>query len=388
MVKAEIAVVGMGYVGMTAVLDLSQRGHCVTRVGTVDPQAGARDTRSTALFPESVDLLKRLDVWADLEGDARPLLGIRIVDATKTVLRAPEVTFRAAECGLDALAMNVPNRVLHQVLAARVRDVVPEKHCLNGQLESATLRDGGIRMSLSDGTTHVSPYCVAADGRHSRMRDTAGIGLRAWAYDQVALACSITHSANHEDISTEFHRSAGPLTTVPGAPVDGLQTSHIVWIETPAVAQRLMDLSESAFRAELERSLHGLLGTVHFTSPRGAFAIKGQTARSFAGNGVFLIGETAHVLPPIGAQGMNLGFRDVRGLGETLATTSDVNAMERAYNDDRRNDVFLRTTAVDLLNRSLTTPYWPAQALRGAGLHMLNMLPPLKRAVIQAGFGN
>ncbi|MEL7543082.1 MAG: FAD-dependent monooxygenase, partial [Pseudomonadota bacterium] len=232
---------------------------------------------------------------------------------------------------------------------------------------------------------------IGADGRNSIVRQSVGIAVKSWAYEQVAVACQFAHSAPHDNISTEFHRAAGPLTVVPGAPDasgDAEHVSHLVWIETPDVAASLAALDDAAFSRSLSRHLQGLLGAIGPLGPRGCFPISGAHAQRYATDRVILAGEAAHVLPPIGAQGMNLGMRDVLALIELLgpADVSIADAVQR-YDSARRSDAYVRTTGVDLLNRSLTTRHWPLQALRGAGLHAIGALPALKRAVISAGFG-
>jgi len=391
---AEIAVIGMGYVGMAAALSLADAGHAVLAIGLDETDLVPSDTRSTALFPQSRALLEEIGVWDAIASESRPLAGIRIVDQTNTLLRAPEMVFDAEDIGIDALATNVPNAALQAALQKRLLQHPGIRVLRSGPAKEITHGPDAITIETENGTSCSARMIVAADGRNSMARSASGIAVRSWAYDQTALACAFAHSADHHDISTEFHRPAGPFTTVPGSRTDDGYTSHIVWIETPNQAARLAELDDQAFTSRLEEHLQGLLGNVTRVEPRGSFPIRGQTARTFAAQNTFLVGEAAHVLPPIGAQGMNLGLRDVSGLVRVLEETTGETGMTnpeeamRLYNEDRRSDVWLRTTAVDLLNRSLTTPHLPMQMLRGAGLHALNMLPGLKRVVVRAGFGN
>ena len=115
-----------------------------------------------------------------------------------------------------------------------------------------------------------------------------------------------------------------------------------------------------------------------------------MTARHFAANRVMLAGEAAHLFPPIGAQGLNLGYRDVAALADVLAGPRDdpgEPAALAAYDRARRGDVFARTAAVDALNRTLLSDFLPVQALRGAGLFLLDRLPPLRRLAMRQGLG-
>ncbi|MEL6287588.1 MAG: FAD-dependent monooxygenase [Pseudomonadota bacterium] len=399
-----VLVAGPGYIGAIAALALANQGFRVTLVGTPDTARAAGDTRSTALFPEAVAFLSTLsDTLAEaLDQHARPLKGIRILDRTTRFLRAPEVTFLAEEAGLSALADNMPNAALSAALAAAVddHDGISRHNMTIARAEE--IRDRVVLVG-ADGARIEGDLVVGADGRGSRVRETSGIRQTAWDYTQTAVTCRIMHSAPHEDISTEFHRRGGPLTTVPGvtdADASGPgYSSHLVWVERPEAAAGLARLDDAAFIETLGEELDGLLGTLHAVGPRGAYPIKGGTADPVASGRAFLVGEAAHVLPPIGAQGMNLGVRDVMGLADILrplarsskatgALPSDaVRAAVRAYVAERRGDIWFRTAAVDVLNRSLTTGLWPVRALRGAGLQAVAMVPALKRATMAAGFG-
>ena len=113
-----------------------------------------------------------------------------------------------------------------------------------------------------------------------------------------------------------------------------------------------------------------------------------MTATAFAASRAVLVGEAAHLFPPIGAQGLNLGYRDVAALGDILpgpggdpGTPARLAAYERA----RRADVLSRTAAVDALNRTLLTGFLPVQALRGLGLFLLDRIPSLRHAVMRQG---
>jgi 2-octaprenyl-6-methoxyphenol hydroxylase len=228
---------------------------------------------------------------------------------------------------------------------------------------------------------------VAADGRNSLARAAAGITTRTWTYDQTAIATTFAHTRAHAAITTELQKRVGPLTTVP---LSG-NTSSLVWVERPAEARRLMGLDGPAFAAELQRRLQGLLGSLSDVGPRASYPLVGLVAQRMAQNRVALVGESAHVIPPIGAQGLNLGLRDAAALAECISRArsqgQDIGGREalEAYHAARAQDVLARTVAIDLLNRSLLADFLPAQALRGIGLHLLANVPPLRRLAMRSG---
>ena len=244
-----------------------------------------------------------------------------------------------------------------------------------------------MRLELAEGGSLSATLVVAADGRHSVVRAAAEIATRTWAYGQTAIVASLRHRRPHGAITTELHRRAGPLTTVP---LPG-EASSFVWVGEPSKSARLASLDEQEFRAELGACLRGLLGVLGDIGPRATFPLTGLAAARMAQNRIALVGEAAHVIPPIGAQGLNLGLRDAASLAECVgaarASGRDIGGPETlaAYHRARAGDVLTRTLGVDLLNRSLLTDFLPAQALRGVGLHLLANVAPLRRLVMQGG---
>ncbi|MBO0742619.1 MAG: FAD-dependent monooxygenase, partial [Hyphomicrobiaceae bacterium] len=198
---------------------------------------------------------------------------------------------------------------------------------------------------------------------------------------------SFQHTRAHANITTELHRRAGPLTTVP-LPGDA---SSLVWVEEPSVAARLSALDPALFLTELAGPLQGLLGSLRSASPIAAYPLSGLSAARMAQNRVALVGESAHVIPPIGAQGLNLGLRDAAVLADcvaqTLARTEDIGGREtlEAYHRARAADVMSRTLSVDALNRSLLDDFLPLQALRGLSLHILANVAPVRRLLMRGG---
>jgi 2-octaprenyl-6-methoxyphenol hydroxylase len=380
-------VVGTGAAGLTAALGLAAIGLDVALIGPPPPTAVARDTRTAALFQASIELLKTLGVWPQLEGASAPLAAIRLIDDTDSLLRAPEVLFRSAEAGLAAFGFNVPNAALVDALAARAAGTARITWSAGAAARQVRPGADSIEVITDTGARVAAPLLIAADGRRSICREAAGIGVETWDYPQTAIATAFAHSRPHHDISTEFHRQAGPCTTVP---MPG-RWSSLVWVERPAIATRLAALPQAEFRAALDQRLNGLLGTVGEIGPVKSFPLGGLQAASFGRSRVALIGEAAHAFPPIGAQGLNLGLRDVAALVEAVATArrrrTDIGADEvlEAYSAARARDVASRTTGVDLLNRSLLTEFLPAQLARGAGLHALKTIAPLRRWAISVG---
>jgi 2-octaprenyl-6-methoxyphenol hydroxylase len=248
-------------------------------------------------------------------------------------------------------------------------------------------RDDRVEIRLADGRTFSARVLIGADGRQSMSRAAAGIGTQGWDYEQCAVTCTFGHQRPHEGISTEFHRPAGPFTVVPSVG----HNSSLVWVERPGEAKRLAALGEGDFRRAIEERLQGLLGAVGDIGPRGMFPLSAMSAEAAGRARIALVGEAVHVIPPIGAQGLNLGLRDAACIadciGDALALGGDIGAPEvlEAYGRMRRTDIASRVWSIDLMNRSLLSRSAPVQALRGMGLYALKSVGPLRRLAIREG---
>jgi 2-octaprenyl-6-methoxyphenol hydroxylase len=385
--RADVVVAGGGATGLAAALALAQLGCRVVCAGPPFPPAGPGDTRTTALLAQSIAFLDRIGVWSLCHQSAAPLSVLRIIDDTGRLLRAPDIEFCSSELGPEPFGYNIPNRVLVSALHTAIERSDGLRYVPTAGIVAIDCQPDQVRFTLAEGTQITGRLGVGADGRKSISRRAAGIEARVWSYPQTAIACNFDHTEPHNNICTELHRAAGPFTVVP---LPG-NSSSLVWVETPEEAARLMALGEDAFAAALESRLYGSLGRITRVGPRGGFALSGLIALQSARNRIMLVGESAHVVPPIGAQGLNLGYRDVADLVGVIecewARGGDIGASRviSAYNDARRTDVRTRTLAADLLNRTLYADFPGFQLARGAGLHLLNTLTPLRRLVMRQG---
>ncbi len=381
-------VIGAGPAGFTAAIALACAGCRGAIAGPPhNPDPARPDTRTTALLQSSIQLLRNTGVWEGCRAHAAPLHTIRIIDDTGGLLRAPELVFESSEIGDEAFGYNIANRQLVAALRARA-EALPNLDIIETQGATAIEPlDKAVRITLAEGETLTARLVAGADGRRSLARRAAGIAARSWRYDQVALACNFSHTRPHDDASLEFHRKAGPFTTVP---LPGKRSS-LVWVEAPDEAKRLLALCDEAIAREIETRLQGCLGHIFNAGPRASFPLSGMSVTRGAAKRIALVGEAAHVIPPIGAQGLNLGFRDAATLaqcaGAALAKGGDPGSADTlaAYDKARRNDVASRIFAVDLLNRSLISNLLPLQAARGLGLHLLGAIAPLRKAFMRQG---
>jgi 2-octaprenyl-6-methoxyphenol hydroxylase len=379
----DAAVVGGGPAGLAAAIALAQAGARTALVARRMPYA---DNRTTALLGASIDLLESLDVWPRCKGKAAALEIMRLVDDTGRLFRAPEVRFSCHEIALDAFGYNIDNRSLMLAMEERAAELPNLVRC-DDEAESVVIEADDVAIRTASAEFLTARLVVGADGRHSLCREAAGIAVTRRDLTQTALTFNVGHARPHRNVSTEFHTPHGPCVFVP-LPGD---RSSIVWVSAPAEAERLRGLSDAELSAAIEKQSHSILGRMTVEPGRNLFPLAIERPKSFGRDRIALVGEAAHVVPPIGAQGLNMGLRDAADLSdivrEALSLGEDPGAphvLDR-YASARRADIASRTFVIDLANRSLLSDLLPVQTARAAGLHLIGAIGPLRRLAMREG---
>jgi 2-octaprenyl-6-methoxyphenol hydroxylase len=379
----DAAVIGGGPAGVAAAIALAQRGANTALIARRAPYA---DNRTTALLGDTVDFLQRLEVWSRCQDQAASLQTMRLVDDTGRLIRAPEVRFSSLEIGLDQFGYNIQNRALMVALEERAAQL-PNLARFDDEADAIGPEESIVAVRTFGGKSLSARLVVGADGRQSPSRKAAGIAVRRRDLGQAALTFNISHSRPHRNISTEFHTPHGPCVFVP---LPGERCS-VVWVTSPREAERLLGISDDELSAAAEAQSHSILGRVRVEPGRHVFQLAIEQPEKFAQHRVALVGEAAHVLPPIGAQGLNMGLRDAADISEIVGQAMSLGEdpgsprVLARYQSARRADVMSRTFAIDMANRSLLSDLLPVQSLRAAGLHLIGSIGPLRRLAMREG---
>ena len=255
---------------------------------------------------------------------------------------------------------------------------------------AVTTRESEALVTLSDGRRFAARLLIGADGRASTVRQALGIGVRTLRYGQKALAFAVRHTIPHGNISTEIHRSGGPFTFVPLPDQHGQPCSAVVWMDHAAEIDRRMALPPEAFRDEMMIRSCGLLGELTQISRLTAGPIIAQIAAQMSGERTALMAEAAHVMPPIGAQGLNMSLADLTALldlAESHRADPGTAAVLEAYHRARHLDVQTRVMGIDLLNRASQIGAQPLRDLRAATLDAMYSIAPVRKTLMRAGIG-
>jgi 2-octaprenyl-6-methoxyphenol hydroxylase len=243
----------------------------------------------------------------------------------------------------------------------------------------------GVAAVLADGTKLKGRLMIAAEGRQSPTRDSAGITIAKWDYHHRAIICGLTHEKPHDNVAWEIFYPAGPFALLPmNDDADGTHRSSLVWTVSEKDAAAVTKLGERAFLAEVEKRMGGVLGRVLSVGQRSSYPLGFHHTAKITAERLALIGDAGHGIHPIAGQGLNLGLRDVGALVEVLADGArlgldpgDPELLKR-YETWRGLDSFMVALATDGLTRLFGVPGKTASAVRRLGMAAVQRTPMLK----------
>lgn len=386
MEQVDILVSGGGIAGLAAAAGLARAGYSVC---LVDPKTAANDLRSTAYLLPGRTFLEKLGLWDGLDARATPLEALRVID---TAGDPPGITadrtFQATDLDTPAFGWNLPNGLVREALLSAMNASENVELSLGEFVTGLTLREKAAVVTLSNGRRLEAKLVVGADGRDSTVRGLAGIGQSTLRYGQKAIAAVLTHDVSHRFVSTEVYAKGGAFTLVPLPDTESSHRSALVWMEDGADARALAEMPAAVFGAAATERCVSVLGPLSLASERQIWPIVTRTAHRLTVQRVALIAEAAHVLPPIGAQGLNTSLADIRALIEAVGADGPGSAaMLARYERARYREIRLRARAIDAYNRLCRSGNPAFRSLRAAGLKAAYDIKPLRDRLMRVGMG-
>lgn len=385
---ADVLIVGAGLVGSCLALALGNIGREVLLIAPSTPS----DQRTSALMMPNTQFLAKLSLFDAPEELATPLERIRLIDATQRLIRAPETLFDCKSADLTAFSYNFSNAKLLEAMSREI-DKLKNVTVVSDVATGFERRDDAWHISTRTHGQFKSKLLVGADGKKSTVRDALNISTRQHNFEQSALVCDLELERPLDRESVEFHYPNGPFTLVSA----GGKKANLVWVDRHAILAEAQLEKPSALAAILAEKAHCLFGRFTMTTKTFVYPLSTLTANRFGDIGAVLVGEAAHAFPPIGAQGLNLGLRDVRTLlnacertqGQPLDDTASTWAdnVTKTYAQQRSADIERTSALVDTLFRSLLSDMLPQQFLRAGGIWGLKTLPFLQRQAFTVGMG-
>lgn len=386
-IPCDIIISGGGPAGSTLALLLAKAG---LHVALIDPEPATtkgdeRPTgRTAALFNGSVNVLKTSGLWDDLKDLATPLRIMRIVDAKDS---KAGVTFHASDIGLDEFGFNIPNKILKDSAHKKIRSAKNITLLNPDKLKNYRVEGTRVIAETDDGVALTAPLIIGTDGRNSTVRNVAGIDVKTDSYDQTAITCLITHTKSHNFQSTEQHYAGGPFTLVP---MPGNQSS-IVWVEKTDDAKKFLHMKKDELEQAIQDRTQGLVGNITLASNPESWPLMFLSANKLTAERSAIAAEAAHVISPLGAQGLNLSLRDVASLAETIIDAArlgeDIGSelVLARYEKRRHADIGTRVHGMDAYNRLVAHEFSFLQDLRRLGIKGLEQISTLKNMAMEHG---
>lgn len=387
-IEADIAIAGGGMVGASLAAALEPLGLRVLVIESRRPGAPGQpsfDDRCTALADVSRRIFEAVGCWKDMVAGACAITEIHVSDRG----RFGQARLRAREEGLEAFGYVVENRRLGSALWARL-ETGSATILAPASVQACHTGTDGVRIEVAtdEGQADVhARLLVAADGVRSGIRESLGVGVRTWDYEQVAVVANVEPGQPHDGIAYERFAESGPMALLP---MPGRRCS-LVWTFPRDRCEAVGSWSDARFLDELQTAFGFRLGRFQRVGARFSYPLALIRATQQSVNRVILLGNAAHGLHPVAGQGFNLSLRDVAGLAECIADDKGADpgspALLADYEAWRQSDQRATAFFSDALIRVFGNPLPPVRWARNLGLLGLELFPPARAAVARQGMG-
>lgn len=385
----DVIISGGGLVGLALAVALGRES---LRVAVVEQNASELqlsstfDGRVSAIAKGSQNLLQAIGVWEHVAPYAEPIRDIRVSDADSPFF----LHYACDEVGADAFGCIAENRDLRAALLKIAEECSGNITLFApAQIAQFITDPAGVEVILGNGRSLRSSLLVGADGKNSRLRREAGIGVMQTNYAHSAIVCTIEHELPHQGLAQERFLPVGPFAVLP---MRGNRSS-LVWTEPQERIQTYLGLPDDEFNQEIAGRVGVYLGAVKAVGPRYRYPLSLVHAARYTSQRLALIGDAAHAIHPIAGQGVNLGYRDVAVLAELLVEAKkngqdigDASVLAH-YERWRRFDTMTMMLVTDGMTRLFSNNLLPLKLARGLGLAVVGKIPPLKKFFMRHAMG-
>lgn len=389
----DVVIIGGGLVGASLGCALADVNiDCALVESTpfgVDEQP-SYDERTVALTYSSRQIFAGIGVWEQIAAkQATPITAIHVSDKG----HFGHSLLSCADAGTDALGFVVPHRVLGEVFYEQIqaRSAVTQ-YCpaTAGSIESTTDDSSKYAtVTLTDGRVLQAKLVVIADGGRSGLAESLGMRGRGRDYSTQAVVATLTTDKDPGGLAFERFTSSGPLALLPA----GNQRYVMAWTLEPNDVDAMVNGGDEIFLAKLQETIGRRAGRFTETSARRAYPLRLHQLNTPVANRAVAIGNAAHTVHPVAGQGFNLGLRDVAVLADVLFDAvhqgRDLGDREllKSYAKSRQSDTRSVGWITDGLIRAFANDSIPLAVARNTGLSAINLLPPVRRALLRQTMG-
>ncbi len=394
--KTDVLICGGGISGLIMAKSLVNLGVnviCIEKNNVQKTSKIKSDLRSTALLYPTVDFFEKIGIWNNLKDYAQPLNSLVICNLNqKTETIDGSCEFFAEDLDLSTLGYNLPNKIILSELHKIMKSEKRFKYLSGDNVEHITPRTFDIVTKTKKKIQINSKLLIAADGRNSKIRELLKIKEIKYDYNQRALVFNVQHKFNHKSKSYEIYKSEGPCTLVPLKTkiLNGYFSSVVLIVDNSKNYEEIFNDKEK-LSDFLTKRTGDLLGVCKVQTPLNYFPIISQASNSLISERTILLAETAHVLPPIGAQGLNTSIYDIKNLFSLIEKKvianeeiGDYNFL-KDYEKSRKKQIASRMISIHLLNKLSISDKNIISNIRKFGLNFLDSNIVSKKTAMKFG---
>ena len=344
------------------------------------------DGRASAIAAGSIPLLDHIGLWHQLTPYANPIENIWVSDGN-----APCFLQYDQKLAGQTMGYMIEN---HRLIQALTRTIQQSSNItLYHSTQPYTISYNAYKSILTweDGTTITSDLVIAADGKHSKTREKAGISATSIDYQQTGIIGTIHHTHHHHHLAQERFLPTGPFAVLP---LHGGYHSSLVWVENTSLASFYLAMSKEAVIPHIKKRIGHYLGEISLASHMSSYPLTLHLARQYYAQRLALIGDAAHGIHPLAGQGFNLGLRDIATLSALIHKHSqsglDIGstALLQHYHRSRTYDSLALVAVTDGLNRLFAIHHPLIKTLRRTGIKILEKLPSIKKRLMFHAMGH
>ena len=389
-----VIISGLGISGLITASLLCKEKIKVECFEPIDISKFHADQRTTAFLNPAIGVFKEIGIWEKIEPFSQPLKEMEIIDAGSQKKVGPaSVVFEPKEVNIENFGYNVPNSILRLELLGwlkknknfvlNIRDSIVEHYAF----------DDSILVRTAKGKELNGKLLISCEGKESAIRKREEINTIKTSYNQLAMVFQVSHSKKHKDRTTEILDVGGPFTIIPLRTSSKQSKSTVVWMDNSDVINEAYSLKNAEFNNLISKKSLGIRGNIKLVGKRQKWPVSSQLSKTLISKRTVLIAESAHVMPPTGAQGLNTSIQDIIALHnickKALESNKDLGAHSvlRQYNINRFPLTASKVFGVHLLNKVSMTENSFVKNARKNVLMYLNQSPFLRRTLIKAGLG-
>lgn len=369
MSTVDIAIVGGGLAGAALAYALAEKNF---RIALIDASTNKEDARLIALNYHSISFLKKLNIWPQLADDAAEIQQVHI--SHKGHFGSAHLV--AEKFRLPYLGQVVPAKNINNVLQEKIQHPlieISQPAVVTDLIQDENEAKLTIKNDSNNAKEITAHWVIAADGTQSTIRNLLNIPIETIDYQQSALVTMTQLKRGHKNIAYERFQEQGAIALLP---LKNDQAATI-WTSHKDKITSLMNLSDNDFLQILQQQFGYRLGRFLGITHRATYPLNYLRAKQQQVKRVLLIGNAAHTMHPIAAQGLNLALHEISEISEQL---TDLNQLINfKFNQEK---IKMSTEFSHRLSSLFNLDFFPVNTVRSLSLIGLDLFPSIKRKFI------